>query len=205
MFLEVLAQTGNYIILRCTLLCQIVFQSKQRRGLHSVQYFSLEATIWIQEQHLDVCPCIICHALVNSSVTIGGQCHITHHLSINQPIRSAQVAPIGNGIIQWHSALRCIRESTSSTTLQRLIAQPVAPLVITILCTQRCMVIMSFIHVVHKAVHRFPVLVDDTGIAKLLPYRPRYNNTCICPTQSHHILTILSRRSHTWESTCLTL
>ena len=59
------------------------------------------------------------------------------------------------------------------------------------------MVVFHLVDMVHKASHRFPTLIHDSLVAKLLPDGPRYDDTSICPSQSHHLVAILGRRGHT--------
>ena len=93
----------------------------------------------------------------------------------------------------------------ATTGLQRLVAQPVSPLVVTVLFNQRLVVILGLVDVVHEEVHRLPVLLDDLLVAKLLPYSPGHDNTCIGPTQTHLLVTILSIGSNTGEAAQLIL
>ena len=93
----------------------------------------------------------------------------------------------------------------ATTGLQRLVAQPIGPLVVTILFNQRLVVILGLVDVVQEEVHRLPVLVDDLLVAKLLPNGPRHDDTCIGPTQTHLLVTILSIGSNAREATQLVL
>ena len=94
----------------------------------------------------------------------------------------------------------------SATALQRLVAQPVSPLVVAVFPTQRFVVIAVFIDMADKVLHGIPVLFNNDAVAELLPHRPGHDDTCIRPAQTHHPrITILSPRSHPWEASFRTL
>ena len=201
MFLKILAQALNHTLLGSTIY-QTVLQGKQGRGLHGVQYGSLKGTILIQELLLQIGLGSLGHLLVFGGIATCCQCHVTHHLGINLPVAGTQVIPVGNGIGTW---LPVLVESEVDTSLQSLAAQPVGPLVVAVFLYECLVVVFHLVDVIHEAFHRFPVLIYDGFIAKLLPYCPWHNHTGIGPTQTHHLITILGSRRYAWKSTCSTL
>ena len=99
-------------------------------------------------------------------------------------------------------------ESASGAALERLIAEPVCPLVVAVLCTECNVVVLVVVDVVHEEIHRLPVLVDDTGVSELLPDGPWNDDSCIGPAKTHHgcrICAVLCLRSYTREAAQLGL
>ena len=176
---------------------KLVLQGEQGRSLHSVENGGFEGTVLIEEIFFDVCLCRIRHLLVLGSIATRGGSHIPHHGSIYHPIGSAQVVPVADGIRKRTLG----RESQSATTFQRFVAQPVGPLVVTVLPAEGLVVILCIVDVVHKQIHSVPVLLNDLRVTKLFPYRPRHNDSGIGPTQTHFLIAVLCQGSHSGKST----
>ena len=191
---EITAQAGYHRLLGSTAY-QLKLQREEGGCLHSVQYLRLEGSVRIQELCLQVVPGLTHHCLVLLHVTSGSGSHVTHHTGIHHPVAGTQVVPVADSI--WQRSV-CI-EGATAATLQRLIAQPVGPLVVAVLVLQGIMVVLGLIHMVHELLHRLPALIYDLSVAKLLPYRPGYDNTGIGPPHTHHIMgmcAILRKGSH---------
>ena len=87
----------------------------------------------------------------------------------------------------------------SAAAFERLIAQPVGPLVIAVVVGQGMMIVFCGVDKIHEFLHRIPILIHNLCIAKLLPYHPWHYHSGISPSQARHIggeSSILCIRSH---------
>ena len=126
--LEVLGEAG-YHVFACLAFHQAVAQGEEGWCLHGVEDGGDEGAVLLEELAADVGLGLGHHLFERSGIAACGFGHVAHHLSIDDPIGSAEVVPVGDGVGQ--RALGA--EGTASATLQWLVAQPVGPLVVAVL------------------------------------------------------------------------
>ena len=200
MLCEVLAQPCRHPLFGVTL-HEPVLQGEEGRRLHGVEDVYFERAILIQEFSAQICLCLPHHPLVGRGVLPRGPRHVGHHAGVYGPVAGTQIVPVGDGL-RLRSPLA---EGIPAATLQRLVAQPVGPLVVAVLARQRPVVVVRRVDVVHESVHRLPVLLHDGVVAKLLPDGPGHDDARVGPSQSHALVAILSQGSHAGESAVLVL
>ena len=154
MSLEILTQTSNHILLGLAL-NQLVLQSKQCRGLHGVEDSGLECTVGVHKLLLDIGNTLVGHLLILGTVTTCGNSHIAHHLGVDYPIAGAQIVPIADSLGTKFTIL----VDAAARALQRLVAQPVTPLIVTILGNELLVVELGLVDMVHEEIHCIPVLI----------------------------------------------
>ena len=179
---KVLTQTSDHVRFGLPL-HQFILEREQGRCLHGVEDRCLEGAICLEEVVTQVLLCLLDHRLILGRIPTGCLRHVAHHAGINHPIAGTEVIPVNVGLRTKHIlAVGIFHVDAASTTLQRLVAQPVCPLVIAILGTQCFVIIFGLVDVVDKLLHRGPVLIHDLGVAKLFPHHPRHDHTGISPT-----------------------
>ena len=197
---KVLAQTLDDCFLGCAL-HQMVLQGEEGRGLHGVEDVGLEGSVLVEEGFLQIGSGSSLHGLILGSVASGGLGHVAHHAGIHAPVAGTQIAPVYVCLGTVHVVAVLVDHADGAgAALQGLIAQPVGPLEVGVVGSQCVVVILGFVDGVHEFLHRFPALVDDGGVAKLLPHHPGNDDAGICPSHAEHVAgfrTILCLGSHT--------
>ena len=185
---KVLTEAGNHVFAGLSLY-QAVLQGEERRGLHRVEHVNLELTVSRQEAVLEVLAGLAGNALIFGSVAAGGAGHVGHHLSIHQPVATAQIAPPFGGL-GAHEVLALFVDVAdgAGAGLQGFVAQPVGPLHVVVLRKKGLVVVLRLGQVVQIAFEGRPVLVDNLRIGKLLPDDPRHNDGSVRPAQATHVL-----------------
>ena len=189
MVCEILAQAGYGRLSSCSIY-NVVFQGEQSRRLHGIQYFQLEAAVGIQEAALKILSCFGGHGFILGRIFAGGFCHIRHHAGIDCPVRGAQIAPVFYGF-GLAGTLAILQEGPSAIALQRLVAEPVRPLVVSVFACHGGLVELGFIHMEHVLFHGIPVFFNYGSVAELFPDRPGHDHSGIGPTKTHHVAAIL--------------
>ena len=177
MLRKVLSQASDHIFF-CFAVQYSVLQGKQCRSLHRVQNLGLEHAFRSKEFLLDICFGVSNHLLIPRCISSGRCGHIPHHACVDHPVRSTQIVPVVYGFGQR----TVFTERSATATFERLIAQPVSPLVVEVFVDQRVVIVFRIVDVVHELVHRFPALVDDLGVAELFPNRPRNDDSGVGPS-----------------------
>ena len=178
---KVLTQTCDHVRFGLPLY-QAVLECEEGRCLHGVEDLSLEGAICLEEVVPQVLLCLLDHRLILGRIPTGSLRHVTHQVSVNRPIAGAEVIPVNVGLRTKHMlAVGIFHVDAASATLQRLVAQPVGPLVVAILGAQGLVVILGLVDVVDELLHRDPMLIHDLGVAKLFPNHPRHDHTGISP------------------------
>ena len=202
---EIVAQACHHALL-CRSLHQFVLKGEQGGSLHGVQDGALEGAVGIEEGFPEVILCCIFHGLVGCDIPSGGCCHVTHHAGVDSPVGRAEIVPIDDGIGQGAPLSGGIPgEGSSAVTLERFIAQPVGPLIVSVFSSKGLVVVLRVVYMIHEEIHGIPVLVYDSGISELLPYGPWNDDSGICPSETHHVVAILGEGGDSRESAGLAL
>ena len=177
---EVLAQALNHPVLGIAVE-ELVVQGEEGGCLHGVEDRRLKGAVGIEEVLSQIVLGLSHHRVILSGVAPRGPGHVAHHGGIDGPVGGAQVVPVVDGLGQRLSVL----EGSAAAALQRLVAQPVGPLVVAVLLAQCHVVVLRRADVAHVSRHRLPALLDNRRIAILLPDGPGHDDAGIGPPHAH--------------------